>query len=112
MIWNIEIRGENGSDDLSHGCRSSVCLNGVPKQCSDSSNDDRKAREVPAERRAHGNWEGNMQVCSNHSVEYQRYSADKRAEYNTVNCFAPAKCLVVWETVSKGVAPTKSNPLQ
>lgn len=76
MIRDVEVRGPDGANDLCHGRRAGVCLNGMPEQRRDGTGDNGKAREVPAERGADGNGIGDMQASTDHTVQHEGHSTD------------------------------------
>lgn len=85
VIGDIQIRGPNRSDHLSHSSGTSISLDGVPEQGSNHTDDDSETGKVPSKRRSQGDGEGNMEFCSNTAIENKGYGADKAAEDDAVH---------------------------
>ena len=92
-LWNVvgdvEIRWPDCADALSHGSRSGVGLNSVPEECSDHTDDDGEAGEVPTEGGAHCDGEGNVEASTDHTVEDEGNGAADGSEDDTVDGLAP-----------------------
>jgi hypothetical protein len=89
VVGDVEVGGPDGTDDLSHGRRPSVCLDGVPEQGGDGTSDNGESREVPAERSTSGNGEGDVEPGANDTVEDERDSAGQTTEDDAYDCLAP-----------------------
>lgn len=57
VVRDVEVGWPDGSDALRECGRTGVCLDGVPEERGYEAYHDSEAREVPAERGAHGYWE-------------------------------------------------------
>jgi len=90
MVRNVEVRRPDSTDALSHGCRASICLNGMPEKSCDHSNNNGEASKVPAESRFKRHREGDMKALSNSTVENKRYCAYQATEDDTNDRLPPS----------------------
>lgn len=89
VVGDVEIRWPNCADALSHGCGSGVGLNGVPKECSNHTDNNGEAGKVPSEGRAHCDREGNVETSTHNTVENEGNCAADGSKDDTVDSLAP-----------------------
>ena len=89
VVRDVQVGRPDGTDDLRHGRRARVGLDGMPEEGCDSSGDDGEAGEVPAEGGAHGHGEGDMETSTDHAVEDQGNGADQTAKDDADDSLAP-----------------------
>lgn len=91
MVRDVKVGWPDGPDDLGHGSRAGVGLDSMPEKGRDGTSDNGESREVPSERRTNGDWVGNVEPSTDHTVEDQRYGADQASKDDADNGLAPGQ---------------------